>query len=186
MNKLSLGNLAVTTISNPAQAARELILLKPGREALWLAFFLAVVLGSLLQLGIDVSESSTGTVENNEPIPLVLLKYAGTLLLSIVAFTFIGRLLGGTGTFESIMVLTIWLQFLQIAAMLLMLVLTPTFPFLMIMVLVATAILSLYITLHFLNEAHQFGSLLKSFGVILLSALAALPFILMLTPSAPV
>ena len=84
------------------------------------------------------------------------------------------------------MVLTVWLQFLQIVALVMTLVLSLTMPFLMMMMLFATAILSLYITLHFLNEAHQFGSLWKSFAVILLSALIAVPFVLYLTPAAPV
>ena len=84
------------------------------------------------------------------------------------------------------MVLIVWVQYLQIAALLGVLILSLTIPFLMAVLLLATAILSLYITLHFLNEAHQFGSLWKSFGVVLLSALVAVPFVLMLAPVAPV
>ncbi|WP_299889850.1 Yip1 family protein [uncultured Ruegeria sp.] len=193
MNTVFFGNLAVLTLRKPAEAARQLLALKPGREVLWLAFFLAVVLNCLVQLGIDLFVSvpdidapDSETLTETESIPLVLLKSAGAMMLSIVAFLFVGRLLGGTATFDDMMVLTIWLQFLQIAALLITLVLSITFPFLMLLLLMATAVLSLYITLHFLNEAHQFGSLGKSFAVILLSALVAVPFVLMLTPSGPV
>ncbi|NVO55280.1 YIP1 family protein [Rhodobacteraceae bacterium B1Z28] len=187
MNMVSLGNLAVLTLRQPSEAARHLMDLRLGREVLWLAFFLAVVLNCLVQLGIDLLVPiPEEALRELEPVPLVLIKSAGAMMLSIVAFLYIGRFLGGTATFEGMMVLTIWLQFLQIAALLITLALSITFPFMMLMLLLATALLSLYITLHFLNEAHQFGSLAKAFAVILLSALVAVPFVLMLTPSGPV
>lgn len=188
MNMVYLGNLAVLTLTTPAEAARRLLALRPGREVLWLAFFLAVVLNCLVQLGIDlfVPVPDAETLTDPEPVPLVLLKSAGAMMLSILAFVFVGRFLGGTGSFDDIMVLTIWLQYLQIVALLITLVFSITFPFLMLLFLLATALFSLYITLHFLNEAHQFRSLGKSFAVILLSALVAVPFVLMLTPSGPV
>ncbi|NOE25925.1 MULTISPECIES: YIP1 family protein [unclassified Ruegeria] len=184
----SLGALAVLTIRSPDQAARQLLSLKPGREGLWLAFALAVVLNCLVQLGIDLSVPvPQGQIAPPpESIPVVLLRSAGAMLLSILAFFVVGKAIGGKASFDDLMVLTVWLQFLQIVALVMTLVLSLTMPFLMMMMLFATAILSLYITLHFLNEAHQFGSLWKSFAVILLSALIAVPFVLYLTPAAPV
>ncbi|MEX0307872.1 MAG: YIP1 family protein, partial [Ruegeria sp.] len=111
---------------------------------------------------------------------------AGTMLFSILAFLYVGRFLGGTGRFEDLMILTIWLQFLQIAALVATLALSLIAVAFMAPLILATAIYSLYITLHFLNEAHRFGSLGKSFGVILLSALLAVPFVLFLNPLGPV
>ncbi len=188
MNTPNLGQLAVLTLRQPAEAARQLLALNPGREVLWLAFFLAVVLNCIIQLGIDLSipvvEGDAGPI--TESVPIVLVRSAGTMMFSILAFLFVGRFLGGTARFEGMMVLIVWVQYLQIAALLGVLILSLTIPFLMAVLLLATAILSLYITLHFLNEAHQFGSLWKSFGVILLSALVAVPFVLMLAPVAPV
>jgi len=188
MNTLSLGSLALLTLSRPAEAARHLLAWNPRREVLWLAFFLAVVLNGLVQISIDtlVPVPDGVAVSEPDPVVMVLVRSAGAMMLSIAAFLFVGRFLGGTGRFEGIMLLTIWLQFLQIAAMVITLVLSMTFPALMVLLVLATALLSLYITLHFLNEAHEFGSLWKSFGVILLSALVAVPFVLMMTPSGPV
>ena len=188
MNVPHLGQLAVLTIRKPAEAAKQLLVLKPGREVLWLTFFLAVVLNCLIQLGIDLSvpvgDGGTGPVIDS--VPLVLIRSAGAMMLSILAFLFVGRLLGGKATFDDMMILTIWLQYLQIAALMGTLILSLTVPVFMALLLFATAILSLYITLHFLNEAHQFGSLWKSFAVVLLSALVAVPFVLMFAPAAPV
>ncbi len=188
MNGVSISNLAVQTLTNPTEAARRLLALNPGREVLWLAFFLAVVLNGLVQIGIDqfVPVPEGQPIPPSDPAFLNLIRSAGAMLLSVVAFLFVGRMLGGTATFNDILVLTVWLQFLQITALLITLVVTIALPFLMLMFLLATAVLSLYVTLHFLNEAHKFGSLWKSFAVILLSALVAVPFVLALTPSAPV
>ena len=188
MNSAGFAQLAVLTLTNPAQAARQLLQLRPEREVLWLAFFLAVVLNGILQFGIDtlIPVPAGEPVPASAPVYLVLIQSAGAMMLSVGAFLFVGRFLGGRATFEEIFCLTIWLQYLQIAAMVITLVITIVLPFLMLMFLLATAVISLYVTLHFLNEAHQFGSLWKSFGVIALSALVAAPFVLALMPSGPV
>ncbi|MCG7518258.1 YIP1 family protein [Ruegeria sp. Ofav3-42] len=188
MNPASIVELGVLTLTNPSQAARRLLDLRPGREVLWLAFFLAVVLNGLVQLGIDqlIPVPEGEPVPPTQPIALNLLRSAGAMMLSVAAFLFVGRMLGGRATFDDILTLTVWLQFLQIAALLITLIITIALPFLMLMFLLATALISLYVTLHFLNEAHQFGSLAKSFGVIVLSALIAVPFVLALTPGGPV
>ncbi len=184
MKGLSLSELAVLTLTNPAEAARNLLALRPGREVLWLGFFLAVVLNGLVQLGIDhfVPVPEGEPVLPPEPVLMNLVRSAGAMLLSIAAFLFIGRLMGGVASFDDVMILTVWLQYLQIAALLVTLVVSLVLPFLMVMFLLATAIISLYVTLHFLNEAHKFGSILKSFGVVVLSALVAVPFVLVLSP----
>lgn len=184
----SFANLAVLTVTNPAQTARQLLVMRPGREALWLGFSLAVVLSCLLQLGVaQLLPIPPGQpVPATEPVLLILARSAGAIMLSVLAFLMFGRLLGGTGTFGDVFLLTVWLQYLQIAGLVLSLVSLLVMPLLIIVITLATAVLSLYVTLHFLNEAHKFGSLWKSFGVILLSALVAVPFVLALTPSGPV
>ena len=181
-----LGPLASLTLRKPAEAARQILALNPGREVLWLAFFLAVVLNCIAQMGIDMSIAASGGPTVSQSIPVVLIRSAGTMLFSILAFLYVGRFLGGTGRFEDLMILTIWLQFLQIAALVATLALSLIAVAFMAPLILATAIYSLYITLHFLNEAHKFGSLGKSFGVILLSALLAVPFVLFLSPLGPV
>ena len=190
MNLSFLGNLAVMTLVSPAEAARRLMKLRPGREILWLAFFLAVVLNSIVQFGLDyfVWLSGPDVAQAPGPVLMNLVTSAGAMLLSVASFLFVGRWrwLGGRATLADIMVLMIWLQFLQILALLVTLVIAMTLPFLMVPMLLATALVSFYITLHFLNEAHQFASLGKAFGLILLAALIAIPFVLLLTPSGPV
>ncbi len=188
MNTMTLGSLAVLTLTNPAEAARRLLEYRLGREVLWLGFCLAVILNALVQFGFEYLLPVPDGVDVPPPEPIFMsLIRSGTLMMfSIAAFLFAGRLLGGRATFNEIMTLTVWLQYLQITAMFITLLLAIAIPFLMVLFLFATAIVSLYVTLHFLNEAHKFGTLWKSFGVIVLSALVAVPFVLAVTPSAPV
>ncbi|MFY2826648.1 YIP1 family protein [Ruegeria sp. MALMAid1280] len=188
MSVTSLTNLAVLTVNNPAQTARLLLAMRPGREALCLGFSLAMVLSCLLQVGMAqaLPIPPDQPVPVTEPILLILARSAGAMMLSILAFLMFGRLLGGVGSFDDIFLLTVWLQYLQIGGLVLSLLSLLVLPLLIVMVTLAMAVLSLYVTLHFLNEAHKFGSLWKSFGVILLSALVAVPFVLALTPSGPV
>lgn len=188
MNGISLPDLAIMTLTDPAQAARHLLALRPGREVLWLAFFLAVVLNGLVQVGIDqlVPVPEGVPVPPPDPVVMNLFLSAGTMLMGIVAFFLIGRFLGGVAQFVDIMILSVWLQFLQTAALTVTLLVSLVVPFLMALFLLATVIVSLYVTLHFINEAHKFGSILKSFGVIVLSALVAMPLVLALAPSGPV
>ncbi|CUJ95075.1 Yip1 domain protein [Ruegeria denitrificans] len=188
MKTTTLGNLAVLTLTNPAEAARQLLAFRIGREVLWLAFFLAVVLNGLVQFGFEhMLPTPDGlSLPEREPIFMSLIRSSVYMLFSIVAFLAVGRLLGGQGTFVEIMTLTVWLQYLQTAASVAALILAIIAPMLMVLFLFVIALVSLYVTLHFLNEAHKFGTLWKSFGVIVLSALVAAPFVLALTPNAPV
>ena len=187
MNAAGLIQLAIMTITHPGQAARQLLQVRPGKEALWLAFCLAVVLNVLVQTGVQaLIPAPPGTVVEPQSVAADLAWSAGAMMFSTVVFLLVGRFLGGVASFEDLLLLTVWLQFLQVAAMFVALLISLVLPFLMAMFLLATAIISLYVTLHFLNEAHKFGSLLKSFGVIILTALVAVPLVIALTPNVPV
>ncbi|WP_424833630.1 Yip1 family protein [Ruegeria sp.] len=187
MTSTELRNLAVLTITSPAEAARQVLANCPPRDVLWLAFALAVVLNTLVQaasaLLFPVVDPELQVLY--DPVWQVLFTTAGALLLSIGAFFLIGRLFGGEGSFDGIMALLIWLQYLQVAAQALIFFIVMILPGLFRPLILAMSLFSLYITLHFLNQAHRFGSLGKSFLVILISGVAAIPFVLLLTPGGP-
>lgn len=188
MNIPPLGPLVVLTLRRPAEAARQILTLDLGREAVWLSFFLVVVFNCLIQLSTDLIIPTPDAQLNPEAegIPFILIRSAGAMLLSVVAFLLVGRVLGGNATLSGLLTLMIWLSFLQSGALLAMVISSVTIPALTFLLLLATLGWSLYITLHFLNEAHQFGSLGKAFAVILLAAIVALPIVLMFTPTGPV
>ena len=183
-----MGPLVVLTLKKPAEAARQILALNLGREAVWLSFFLVVVFNCLIQLSTDLIFMAPEAPVNAEAesIPFILIRSAGAMLLSVVAFLLVGRVLGGSATLSGLLILMIWLSFLQSGALLAMVLASVALPALTLLLLLATLGWSLYITLHFLNEAHQFGSLGKAFAVILLAAIVALPIVLMFNPTGPV
>ncbi len=188
MNSTALLNLVVLTLSNPAEAARRLLALRLGTDVLWLAFSLAVILNALVQSASSfvLPLISPDVQQLAEPLSRTLFVSVAAIMISVVTFLLVGRVLGGTGTFNDFMTLIVWLQILQIAGQAIILALVAALPFLFLPASLAMLGLSLYITLHFLNEAHRFQSLGKSFVVILISGLVAVPFVLWLIPAGSV
>ncbi|WP_299983279.1 Yip1 family protein [uncultured Ruegeria sp.] len=184
MNSAALLNMVVLTLTNPAEAARRLLAMRFGPDVLWLAFFLAVILNALVQSlsGFVLPLINPEVQQLAEPVSRTLFVSVAAILISVVIFLLVGRVLGGSGSFNDFMTLVVWLQILQIAGQAIVLVSVSVLPFLFLPASLAMLVLSLYITLHFINEAHEFKSLGKSFLVILLSGLVAIPFVLWLSP----
>ncbi len=188
MNGSQLGSLALLTLANPAEAARRVLAAIPPREVLWIGLALVVVLNALAQ---SVSTLVFPALDPSldmafEPVVQSLATSAGAMALSVFAFLFIGRMLGGKATLDGILALVIWLQLLQIIGQVVIFVAVLVIPSVFLMLVLAMSLYSLFISLHFVNQAHGFDSLWKSFGVILVSGLLAIPFVLLMTPSGPV
>ena len=118
MNSTALLNLVVLTLSNPAEAARQLLALRLGTEVLWLAFSLAVILNALVQSASSfvLPLISPDVQQLAEPLSRTLFVSVAAIMISVVTFLLVGRFLGGTGTFNDFMTLLVWLQILQIAS----------------------------------------------------------------------
>lgn len=167
--------LAVATITDPAGAARTLIGLRLTRDVLWTALLLVAVLNALLFALSNIilpPPPELGLLFHSPMLYLAVV--AAGLSLSVVSLHVIGRMLGGTGALENIMVLVVWLQLLRVAMQAIALLLALLTPAISAMVVLAAAFYGIFIMLHFINQAHGFGSLLRSAGVLLASALAIL------------
>ncbi len=170
-----LRDLVVLTIKSPAEAARLLLGLSVPREALWTGLALVAVLNGLLFALTNL------LVPGPSPLPEVFLVpslytvlVAGGLLLSIYALYWTGRLMGGTGTLDEIMLAILWLQGLRVVLMVIVIVLIMTVPALSALLVFAASIYGLYILVHFVNQAHRLESLPKSAGVLVASTAAIL------------
>lgn len=167
--------LTVATLTDPAGAARTLIGLHLTREVLWTALLLVAVLNALLFAVSNIMlppPPELGLLFHSPMLYFAVV--AAGLSLSVVSLQVIGRMLGGAGTLEDIMVLVVWLQLLRVAIQGIALVLALLTPALSAMVVLAAAFYGIFIMLHFINQAHGFGSLLRAAGVLLASALAIL------------
>ncbi len=186
----NLGSLALLTIKQPAQAAKVILALNVGRDVLWIALALAVVLNTLI-----FSLSNIVLPTGPSPIPGLLDNpvfyggfVGGGLVLTIFSLHRVGRMLGGTGSFDDVMILMVWMQFLRVTVQALALLLVLTIPILSVFLIFGATIVGLFIFLHFIDQAHRLGSMMRAGGVLLASlfAIAATFFILLSLIGGPI
>ncbi|MGH1413092.1 MAG: YIP1 family protein [Pelagimonas sp.] len=164
-----MGQMALTlvlrSITEPRLVARWLLGLKLSREALLICFALVVVLNTLL-FGVAV-------LMDPAPLPWFLAQpsvygilQAGSLVATIFAFLWGGRLFSGTAQVADIAILVIWMQTLRVLVQVVLLVLMPVSAFIGGLAVSLSSVIGFWILLHFIDEAHGFGSLLKALGTI--------------------
>jgi len=182
MISVNLKDLVVMSITNPAQAAQILMAQNLRRDVLWLGFALAVVLNALL---FSLSNMALPTPEG---VPLMIQSpvfylgfVGGGVLATIVSIHRVGRWMGGQGSFEDVMVLMVWLQMLRVMVQALALLFALTIPLLSMLLVLGSALVGLFIFLHFVDQAHRLGSLMKAAGVLVgaVFAISVVLFILL-------
>lgn len=178
-----LSSLVVLSLRDPAQAARMLLVNRPTRQVLWMALALVIVLNTILFELANLLQPAPMPVFLSDPFRFLMLVAAAILALCF-ALHRLGRAFGGQGSLDDILVIVIWLQVLRILVQALMLLLMISVPILTILVAFAAMILGIWISVHFVNEAHGFASPLRAAVVLFASFLAmafALSIILPLT-----
>lgn len=170
MNIAFWRDLAVLSVKDPATAARQLLDMQVPGNILWLLLFLVTICNTILFTLSDLLAPVPGPLSDLLSTPFSMLGLvAGGLILTVYSLYLCGRLMGGAGTFDGVLVLIVWLQILrlivQAAVMFLMLVL----PFLSALLVIASAFVWLYLLVHFVNQAHQFASLGRSAVVLIVS-----------------
>lgn len=168
MTAINLRQLAVLSIRDPSQAARVLLSTPAPREAMWTALALVAVLNALLfsVSNLLVPGPTPLPVIFNTPIIYCFL-VAGGLILTIYALFWVGRAMGGKGAVDDIMRTILWLQVLRIIVQTGALVLLMTLPSLSVVLVLGASLYGIFILLHFINQAHQLDSLVKSAGVLI-------------------
>lgn len=162
-------SLAWQTLIAPQEVARLLLSLRLGREALFLAFATVVVINTILMMATNMVLPVAAPFQNimNAP-PILMLLLGGTLAITAVAITWTGRALGGKARLEDMAILVIWLQALWILVRAAMLVLLPISLSLASLLVFLASLGGLWLLVHFVDAAHEFGSLTKSAFVLLL------------------
>lgn len=173
MMRTDLQGLVVSSVTDPASVARFLIDLHLSRETLWTGLALVAVLNTMLFGLSNMAVPAPAPVPGmfNAPIVFLVFVIAG-LLSTIYAITWTGRWMGGDGNVEDVTVVVLWMQILRVLVQAVSLVLLVLAPILSILLAFAAGLLGIYITLHFVNEAHRLASLGKAAGVLIASALA--------------
>jgi hypothetical protein len=170
---LTLNNLlamAWRTVKNPREGAAEVLSLGIPREALWPALALVVVLSIILaNLAGLLLAGEAGAAMPVGPAATGFIQLA-LLVVMVFAVFWIGRAMGGTGSFEESILLVAWLQFVMVCLQVVQTgVLLVSTPLAEIFGLLGVG-LFLWLLTNFVAVLHGFSSLLQVFLMILVSA----------------
>lgn len=170
-----LWSFLILTLRQPAVAARSILLRQLPDEAIWTGLFLAVVLNALFfgVLGLLIPNSSELAMFDMSPDSPGISMMVSTVrsVLFALMLTLGGRWLGGTGRFMPILSLLVWDQLVQLAAMSLGIAVLLISPKLGSIVFLLIGLVLLFVLLNFVNEAHGFASLWRSFAVVLMASI---------------
>ncbi|MFT4708194.1 MAG: hypothetical protein ACI9PU_002043 [Ascidiaceihabitans sp.] len=193
LSSQSIGTLTMLSLSKPAIAARFVIAAGLRRDVLWSLLLLVSIANATL---VWVSNALTGpTLEQLAQMPIQIpaiifsplfafVFLAGALVITVHVLHWLGAAIGGTGGLDNMLAVLVWLQGLRVMAQIVLLVLMLALPSLAGLFGLAIAILSLWILVHFVNEAAGLGSLFKTVGVLLsamVGIILGLSFILTIT-----
>jgi hypothetical protein len=193
LSSQSIGTLTMLSLSKPAIAARFVIAAGLRRDVLWSLLLLVSIANATL---VWVSNALTGpTPEQLAQMPIQIpaiifsplfafVFLAGALVITVHVLHWLGAAIGGTGSLDNMLAVLVWLQGMRVMAQIVLLVLMLALPSLAGLFGLAIAILSLWILVHFVNEAAGLGSLFKTVGVLLsamVGIILGLSFILTIT-----
>lgn len=171
-----LGELTMLTLRSPKEAAQQIIGIGLPRDVLWSLLVLISVANAIL---VWVSNVLTGpTPEQVEQMPIripeiiysplfAFVILAGALTIMVNVLHWIGKAIGGTGSIENMLSVLVWLQCLRMMTQIILLVLLFAAPSLAGLFGLIVSVLSIWILVHFVNEAAELDSVFKTIGVLL-------------------
>lgn len=178
MTPAFITDLGRQTLRDPRAAAARLLGLQLPAGWLWMALALMTALNAIiysLSLQLTRQDRSDGA----ELFPPVLqspigfaLFLGGGLVATVLALTWMGRLMGGKAQIADVLVLITWLQVLRLAVQLVVLVLMLALPSLVGPVVIGASVWGLVILVIFLDCAHRFGSWGKATVMLVLASVA--------------
>lgn len=171
-----LTRLAYDTVRDPKAGAAEVLRIAPERSVLWLAFSLMIVaslmMGEVVSLLLGPPEVG-GPLTGQSALALGLMQGA-LWFLTIHAITFIGRLFGGTGSFDDALALITWLQFVLFLVQLVQVVLLLFAPPIAAIVTLVAIGLVFWLLVNFIAHLHGFASVGMVFVMTLVSFISIL------------
>ncbi|CUH62803.1 Yip1 domain protein [Thalassovita gelatinovora] len=167
-----LKQLALETLRNPRNAARQILDMRLDSTILWTAMALIVVLNAILN-GMTVPllplPETMPTIFASPWLFAVIL--GGGIVISTFLLTWVGRMLGGRADLVDILALIVWLQALRLVMQAFVFALFFFSTLLSDLVALAAGLYGLWITIAFLDEAQGFGSIFKAILVLVLTML---------------
>ncbi|GKY87644.1 YIP1 family protein [Sinisalibacter aestuarii] len=155
-----LFGMVLQTVPEPRKIAREVQNLGAPRAVLWQALLLLLVattfLGVISSILFPVDPDAFGALLS-DPI-MTGIAQGSVTVLTVFGIYWIGRALGGTGSFDQALLTVIWLQFVLLIVELGVLFLGVFAPGLALLLWVMGMVLTFWILSHFIAEMHGFRS----------------------------
>lgn len=171
--KINFPDLAWLTLKDPRAAAAVVLQWHPSREALWTGVALISVIVTLFSTLSNMMFPVPAPLQAIVGSPFVYLVVAGGGFVATVYATYwTGRLLGGAGEIEDLMLLLLWLQALRAAAQVVVLICLLIAPFLAPFIVLFVAVATLWIFVHFINAGLRLNSLMRAVVVMVVGAVA--------------
>ncbi len=171
--KEQLSALFWLTIRDPAEAALAIMSRPVARQIGWMILALGILLNvfaHFLTLAMFPAPEEFAAPLLNSPF-LYAFVMGGGLIILIFAFFWGGQAIGGKGRFDDLLLALGWLQYMRFVVQLLVLILMIVLPNLALMVAMGVGLYSIWVVLHFINTIHGFGSLGKTFVLLLITSL---------------
>lgn len=170
-----LKSLIVESVVSPASAAREVLSVDLPRATLWTALALLGVLNGIYYGILLPGAAQAGVI----PAAMANMPFVVTGAVLVILFvmvhllTLTGRFLGGHGTVDRVLIVTIWLQTLRLLAQLVISVLSIAIPPVAWLVAMAAGVWGVWMLIVFIATAHEFSPV-KGFGTLLATFVATI------------
>lgn len=166
-----LKELALETVQSPRTAAQKIMSLNLSRDVLWTGLILAGAVNSIIySFSLLSADTSMLPALFRNPLMFFML-ITGMLALTVHAFYWTGRAIGGQGDLGELLALLVWLQGLRAVAQAVMFVLLLVSPAIGQLFSLVVGILGLWITVNFVTEALRLPGLMHGAGVLLLAGI---------------
>lgn len=168
-----LPELFVRALADPRGAFRQVSAMQLDRRTMW-ELLLLFTIGRVLLIGL-FDNGRFVLPFGTTPIIVSPLAYTAVLISGFVILIFMvhytGRAIGGKGTFLGSMVVAVLLEALSLVLVVIQLLAGLLLPGLVALVSLISIPVMLYCALSYIDELHEYGSMLKAFGMILLAIL---------------
>lgn len=163
--------LALLTLRDPSAAARIILDWQMPREAIWTAIALVSVVVTMLSTLSNMLFPTPAPLDVLISSPFIyFIIAAGGFVLSAYAIYWTGRMLGGQGAPEDLLVLLLWLQAMRAGAQLVVLLLLLLAPALASFFVLFVAAATMWIFVHFISIGLRLNSLLRALFVLIIGA----------------
>ncbi|MFT6674224.1 MAG: hypothetical protein ACJAVM_000395 [Sulfitobacter sp.] len=170
MNQAALFQLVQTTLRQPRAAAQIVMTWDFSRDVLWTAMTLVAALNAFVLSLVVALMPQSMMMPGYASSPLVLfVLVAGMMVVFVHALYWAGSALGGQGSLDNMLALTVWLQTLRAGAQIAIILLSFLVPVLATLASVILTLWSVWILLNFILTALNLPSIGHALIVLVLS-----------------